>query len=184
MRCAALEGGALAAGCWARHGLARHQLHVQHHGLAHQFRQHALDARGVLRANPVQFEAIAHQERVDRALGAVGTQRGGRQGADPGVELLRWQLGGQALAAGLPNGRRHLWKSFSQRWISAPDVPPRRTLARCLSTDCTAGQHPLSSPLLCSCGCPPVGRVVRPGGLQPSPSALAPGHPAACRFDG
>ena len=52
----------------------------------------------VLRANPVHLEAIGDEESQAR----LGRGKLGRQGLDPGVELLLWQLLRQRLLAGGP----------------------------------------------------------------------------------
>ena len=68
------------------------------HRLAVKLLQHAGDAARVLGANPVELEAVGHE---DRDPGKVVGDLGG-QGLDPGVELLFGELLGQLVDTGLP----------------------------------------------------------------------------------
>ena len=94
------RGGSTQRG--AGHGrarLARGNRQLQRHRLVGQLIQDLLDARQVLRADPVQLEAVRHFHHQSLALGAR------LQRADPGVELLGRHILGQHVHAGLPQGR-------------------------------------------------------------------------------
>ncbi len=88
-------------GMAGRGRLARGERQLQPHRLAGKLGQHGLDARAVLRADPVELEAVGHAHERHRAVAHVG-EIGGRQGPDPGAELLFGQLGGEALATPVP----------------------------------------------------------------------------------
>ena len=74
---------------------------MQRHRLAGQPRQHVLDPVRVLGSDPVELEAVGHAQRNHRAAPPSTADVGGRQRADPGVELLFGQFGGQLFAAAL-----------------------------------------------------------------------------------
>jgi len=77
------------------------QRQLQAHRLAGQLGQHGLDARSVLRPDPVELEAVGHAHERDRAVADIG-EVGRRQGPDPGAELLFGQLGRKAFATPVP----------------------------------------------------------------------------------
>ena len=90
--------------------------------------QHAGQTTCVLRANPVEFEAVCHKQ--SEALLIVRDLRG--QGFDPGIELLFWQLLRQLVYTGLPQSltcvrtwrcrtmdRREIIQNMTILWISS-----------------------------------------------------------------
>ena len=75
--------------------------------------QNPRDARAVLGANPIELEAVADEQRQ---LGLIG-RHPGREGLDPGVELLLRQFLRQHIQAGGPQALasigRHVGGNFS-----------------------------------------------------------------------
>ncbi len=94
------HAGAQAA---SRGGHAGRQGQLQPDFAGLQITQDDFEAGAVLGADPVEHEAVGHAHRHQG--GALGLAHfGRRQGADPGVELLFRQFGGQALTGPLPQG--------------------------------------------------------------------------------
>ena len=70
--------------------------------------QHSRQTACILRANPVQFEAIGHKQ--SEALLVFRHLRSQR--FDPGIELLLGQLAGQLVHTGLPQGLTGIHRKF------------------------------------------------------------------------
>ena len=73
------------------------------------------DAAGVLRADPVELEAVGHAQRHHGSAGVAVADVSGRQRTDPGVELLFGQFGGEAFTAALPEIDAHCGQVLFKR---------------------------------------------------------------------
>ena len=96
-----------------RRGLACGQAQFQAHRLGGQFAEHRLDQPGVLRTDPVEFEAVGYAHADHGRFAGVVLQHGGWQRADPGVELVFGQLLGKPVAGALPQVWGHCGKLVS-----------------------------------------------------------------------
>ena len=100
-------------GCRAAPGVSSSRTGLPASSLSTDF-----DQPGVLRADPVELEAVGHAHADHGRLAGVVLQHGGRQRADPGVELVFGQLLGESLAATLPEIWGHCGKLVSwSGWI-------------------------------------------------------------------
>src|SRR4029077_721104 len=110
---------------------AQRECEIETHGLAGQGAQRCLDPAGVLSTDAGPLETVGHADRHGRAGIAEVRDLGIRQGPDPGVELLVGQLGGEALAAALPEVGAHMWRStrgkprIVSRWRRPPGTYPQ-----------------------------------------------------------
>jgi len=89
---------------------AQGQRDIEPNRLARQFGEDGLDPLGVLVANPVELETVGHAQRDDGTEVTLIIDLGCCQRANPGVELLFGQLGGESLAAALPKVSAHCGK--------------------------------------------------------------------------
>jgi hypothetical protein len=88
------------SGTWGGQ-VARQDREFQPHRAAGQFAEGGLDAVAVLGADPVQLETVGHAQAHHHVTALLG-DIGGREGSDPGIELLLRQFRGKAFAAPLP----------------------------------------------------------------------------------
>jgi hypothetical protein len=126
-----LGGGEAAGQAGARgHRLARGERQFEPDRLAGELGEHDLDARRVLRADPVELEAVGHAHHRHRAFAVVG-EVGRRQWTDPGAELLFGQLGGETFATAVPKVYGHC----GQVLLEPPDSTRAEAAKKRLSTE-------------------------------------------------